>query len=47
MKWGKQTIRYGIQKILDKDSQGTHRQLQGTEWELQQYEKQNLSLIHI
>ena len=42
-KWngGNQTIRYRIQNNGYKDAQGTHRQLQGTEWELQQYEKWN------
>ena len=40
MKW-RQTIRYIIQNNGDKDAQGTYRQLQETEWELQQCEKRN------
>ena len=40
MKW-KQTIRYRIQKNGEKYAQGTHRQLKGTEGELQQYKKGN------
>ena len=38
---GKKTIRYRIQKNGYKDAQGTHRQLKGTEKELQQYIKGN------
>ena len=42
-KWngGKQTIKYRIQKNGYKDAQGTHIQLQVTEWEPQQCEKGN------
>ena len=39
MKW-RQANYQRIQKNGDKDAQGTHRQLQGTNWELQQYEKE-------
>ena len=40
MNGGKQAIRHRIQKNGNKDAEVTHR-LQGTEWELQQYEKGN------
>ena len=43
MKWRQENYQKKNSKECYKDAQRTHRELQGTKWKLQQYEKENRS----